>query len=50
MKLFVEEGALDATTVRATVRLWLQNSERLPKGWQAQFRRLFASDPPDAQR
>jgi hypothetical protein len=50
LKLFVEGGALDATAVRATVRQWLQNSERLPQGWRADFRRLFASDPPDAQR
>lgn len=50
LKLFVEGGDLDAAAVRATVRQWLQNSERLPQDWPSQFRRLFASDPPDAQR
>lgn len=49
LKLFLDAGQMSLDQVRATVRGWIQNAERLPYGWWDEYRALFGEPPPNAQ-
>jgi hypothetical protein len=49
LKLFLDSGQMSLDQVRDTVRGWILNDERLPRGWRDEYLTQFGEASPSAQ-